>query len=849
MFLGSEALSSSTVLKKQKNKEKHKGKTQDILAMAKCWRLYEVQRKMIPRCQLTPEVEPSSVTSSEGDTVTETYRGRGSPRSRKGKASGSDLRSKMVTSPKNKKEDDNIFLLGMGHYKRYHAKFDKGHHLPTVGYSCSHGTGYVSTKKTVAERADDTDKVKFASSNPYQPLYELGSQMPDMQFSGPDLAGDRLDKLAGNLGDDGKEIMEKTEKIACARSKTLRRKAKKICRLLQVEQGLKGNIKLLPKNIECGQLRSSVRSIYEGQDLTVVQELSIKTSQKAESAPCSFCSDKRTHLIDEWINRRYQPVSIDKEKLEKFAKVFRSNVPKGWNKKKTPYVPNGHATKSNSRRRGGNWNQEEFSEMCSVEEVWSSGKPRIITTFSEYNTRVLTPLHHSLYASLQRKGWLLLGNPTESRLRQLAQNTNRTNRTEWLSFDYSSATDNIKTAYVRRAVEILIEQGENVSEDETRCLRVVANLNLGAGVCESGQPMGSVMSFPLLCLINKTVVDLALISLLENQQIEFKEWTQHPCLINGDDLLTMSTSRGDLVSAVRIAGEEIGLKTNEEKTMRSPVYGEINSTVFENCVRQKKTNVASLWMGQDVCDVIGFARESTRTRKGFAKVVMANASRLARQKIKTVDRLELPLQEVLVQNSKINAALRHFPDSEEPEVTNLFPVVIMPADYCLTREEEDAALTQEVIRVRASRLWQGLAAEKKQATNKRKTITTSERELSRKAVLRLLRPKKPVPEKRTLRIFAETWENKKKEELIRADKDAGRFVFTVHHTTLNPFTADLGRLYGKSSIVALSEMIKTFKDKRTPSGPYPSVNRRHLDVLVETGGDPLREQRDYVSFD
>jgi hypothetical protein len=144
---------------------------------------------MITRLTLQPEVEVRSVTPSGGDTVVK-RRGRGSPRSRKGKPSTSDLRSKMVNLPKDKKRCQNN-LLGMGHQLRYHANESEGLIHPRIGYSCCHRTGYVSTKTTVAERANDTDKIRFASSNPYQPLYDLGSQMPDIQYSGVALNSDK----------------------------------------------------------------------------------------------------------------------------------------------------------------------------------------------------------------------------------------------------------------------------------------------------------------------------------------------------------------------------------------------------------------------------------------------------------------------------------------------------------------------------------------------------------------------------------------------------------------------------------------------------------------------------------
>lgn len=761
-----------------------------------------------------PEAVSSTVTSSEGDTGF-IARGRGSPRSRKGNASDAGLRSKKVILPKNKKSTKEInpplgvgekgMCSGMRHFKRYHAKSSSPGlpgQPPVTWFSCRHGTGYMPTHKLVDVPA--SDKRKWDISNPYQALYGLeGSPSADGESAHIVLPPEDSVK--------GRRNAKKKEK--CAASTRLAGKARKIVKLLAVEQDLKVSLgRKLPYHIECGQLRSVVRSMYEGQTLTCVQELSIKTSMKAEVQPCAHCKLDEAEKIDKWKKKRLDQPETNGDALDRFSRAFASNVELGWNRKKNPYVPNGHATMNSRRMAGGNWCEEAVSSECRVELVHSGGKPRIITLFAEGNVAVLTPLHNSLYASLKGRGWLLLGNPTEERLRQL-DNARLSNRKEWLSFDYSSATDNIKTAYVRRAVEILISKGEGLSDDEVRCMRLFASLSLDGACAGSGQPMGSPMSFPVLCLINKTVVDLALTELLREGKISFKEWTSHRCLINGDDLLTMNTSKGDLVEKITKCGLDVGLITNKEKTMRSPEYGEINSTVFKNCVQQKKTNVAALWMAADVTDVIGYGIESTVSPQGLTMVLRNNVSRLARQKIKTARRLPWTIETALVRDAKIVTALRSQPASEVPEATNLFPVVTMPDGYDLTREEEAEALTEEVIRVRQLRLFEGLHDERKTLKKKRLAIPIVVAAIPDRRVYKVLRPKKTIAEERTLRIFVSKWENKQKEELIRADERSG-YVF--------PYPSSYPVL-DQSKIEHLSEMIKAFKDKRKQQAPSPSA--------------------------
>lgn len=555
----------------------------------------------------------------------------------------------------------------------------------------------------------------------------------------------------------------------CAQSRKLYRKARAIVKLLRADQRLKG-IRSLPKDFVCGSLRSKVRSIFPP-ELTVAQELSIKTTAKAEVQPCDACEARAGITLGSWEKARRQPQSVDPVHMEKFKRAFAMNVPSGWDsgKEQRPYVPNGHATKSHSRREGGNWAPEEFSDQCRVELVYSSGKPRVVTLYSGANVEVLTPLHRSLYSVLQRKGWLLVGSPTHDKLRHLSDGCAGET---WLSFDYSSATDNIKLEYVRAMVKILKEKSVGLTAMESRCLDVLGELGLPSDdpndvMPETGQPMGSPMSFPLLCLINKTVVDMALVDLLESGKISFKEWAEHRLLVNGDDLLTKDTSSGGLVAAVVEAGSEAGLVVNKEKTMQSPEYGEINSTVFKNCILQKKTNVSALWMGADVNDVLGFACEATTRGSGLKMVLLANRSRLARQKIKTVQRLPKMAVQVVLSSLTLKHAICAAPASDAPELTNLFPIVTVPDGYDLSREEEAAVLRREVDRVREKRIWADLPSEKKRLAGIRKSIKAEPGlELPGRKIWRLLQPKRKPPRETVLRCFAREWETKRKEALL-----------------------------------------------------------------------------------
>jgi len=465
--------------------------------------------------------------------------------------------------------------------------------------------------------------------------------------------------------------------------------------------------------------------------------------------------------------------------------------------------------------------------------VLSSGKFRIVTLYSGYNISVLTPLHRALYGSIERKGWLLVGSPTHERLLHLDQ---AAEGKQWLSFDYEKATDKIKIAYVRRAIEILIERAEGLTEEEIRCLRVVGDLKLWLDTEESyvsaasGQPMGSPMSFPLLCLINKTVVDLALSSLLEKRVITVKEWRKHPCLINGDDLLTKSTSSGDLASGIFREGAKVGLKSNWDKTLKSPVTAEINSTCFDRCTLQKKTNVSALWMGAEIQDVIGFAREASVTKAGFVELVRSNVSRLAKAEQKITHRIPYDWRRALVKCKKIKDALASRPTSRAPIDANLFPTVPLPDGYEMTRIEEAEVIRERVRAIRKSKIFLEAKAIRARNASKRKKIRAEKcEELSIRASIQILKPKRPREETLTLKCLADAWEKKRKEDLARADREVTVFGISSHCST-SPFSTVVKDHQGLSGAASFQKLIKDFYNKRNlHQAPTPA-----RDIVADT---------------
>jgi hypothetical protein len=562
----------------------------------------------------------------------------------------------------------------------------------------------------------------------------------------------------------------------CKKRKKYLSVARNLLKFLSEDIKIEHNVEKLPKEINCGELRTAVRGCFPA-SLPVLAELSIKTSMKAERSCCGNCRSRFDEKLDEWMEKMLQPVDIDEEHLSRFRQLFRANVPKNWHRKPGPYIPNGAATLNNRRSDGGNWNEEDISDQCRATLVFSSGKPRVVTCYSSGNTRVLTPLHESLYDGLGRKGWLLVGDPTPSRVAGLNGDG------QFLSFDYVGATDAIKIAYTKAAVEILIDEAGDLNDEQKRCMMALCQVDLakvsypsgdscthsekyGIGkypsVFNRGQPMGSVMSFPLLCLINKTVVDMSLTDLLQRREISFNEWTAHKCLINGDDLLLkeprLNTSLKDRII---YNGGKIGLVTNNEKCLQSMDMAEINSTLFSSkgLKKEKKTNANAVYMKPEVNDVLGVAYEATRGVKAFKRAVRANVKYLSQQEKKWLWKLPYPYQAACRQDKKIKKACLSTSFIRRSEFANLLPVVPTPDGYELTREEEIALINDEVSRVRERAIV--LAGEKSRQKKKR----VSRIEVKKPSWRSLLKREKPT-EDTVLAVLARGFLDKQKEAAI-----------------------------------------------------------------------------------
>nr|UYL95451.1 MAG: RNA-dependent RNA polymerase [Huanggang Botou tick virus 1] len=216
-------------------------------------------------------------------------------------------------------------------------------------------------------------------------------------------------------------------------------------------------------------------------------------------------------------------------------------------------------------------------------EVLSAGKVRPLTITSS-NYEVLRPLHKTLYNYISRCPWLLRGSPTPESFGFLEESGH------FVSVDFESATDNLSVNCAEAILGVALCQSRSIPSSvrsfalsslrptisygyDISCDGSVFNLTDRTVELSMGQMMGSLLSFPLLCL----------------QTFFFYLWSAGytnlsgrelrafaGCSVNGDDLVFKTENP----SLFFDAASETCSVINKKKTGVSPRFFNINSTLF-----------------------------------------------------------------------------------------------------------------------------------------------------------------------------------------------------------------------------------------------------------------------------
>jgi len=202
---------------------------------------------------------------------------------------------------------------------------------------------------------------------------------------------------------------------------------------------------------------------------------------------------------------------------------------------------------------------------ASVACVCEPLKVRVLTKGESVPQFVAKPLQEFLWRSLRNFDiFRLIGEPVEPyHIKELLDRdrsfyaTQDPDRRFMVSGDYSAATDGLNPWLSPQILERVCAKLQVPLWYEENCLKVLGMHELEYpaacwlnSVQKRGQLMGSVLSFPILCILNLITyllshrkelrVTLNLMRLLKSQQDRIALWNTIPVLINGDDIFFCS---------------------------------------------------------------------------------------------------------------------------------------------------------------------------------------------------------------------------------------------------------------------------------------------------------------------
>ncbi|QJT73681.1 RNA-dependent RNA polymerase [Botrytis cinerea ourmia-like virus 15] len=219
----------------------------------------------------------------------------------------------------------------------------------------------------------------------------------------------------------------------------------------------------------------------------------------------------------------------------------------------------------------------------------TKGKFRVVTMQSAEVKRVLTPLHNALYRHISDKKWCVRGDVLKEDFEEIVND--RQEGELLISGDYTAATNKI----YREAVEVIVREISRTSEltEYEREVFVESFTDMWwfermeSGPMLRGSPMGSLVNFPILCLLNKASFEIAVDNLYGPGRGKVKR-----VKINGDDIMYAGTAA--LYQEWRRVTGKYGLEVNESKTEISSRWLDLNSQSYDT---KKRSLVAKATLG------------------------------------------------------------------------------------------------------------------------------------------------------------------------------------------------------------------------------------------------------------
>jgi len=242
------------------------------------------------------------------------------------------------------------------------------------------------------------------------------------------------------------------------------------------------------------------------------------------------------------------------------------------------YVPDQSGCYEATSKEGGTFSVREEDEeddprLCRLAVAKTKGKLRVVTMQTARAKREFRPVHHSLYRYLSRKGMVVRGEVTPDHFATVEKS--RQIGDSIISGDYTSATDLLHSDAVRVVIDVIANKlPPELGERLRRSFSPEVRLSDGSfRKILRGAMMGNLVSFPVLCLINRYCIER---SLKECS----REYHGRDILVNGDDCCFAGDKR--VYQTWRKVTSLFGLVVNETKTGFSLSRAEFNSQLWEN---------------------------------------------------------------------------------------------------------------------------------------------------------------------------------------------------------------------------------------------------------------------------
>jgi len=206
----------------------------------------------------------------------------------------------------------------------------------------------------------------------------------------------------------------------------------------------------------------------------------------------------------------------------------------------------------------------------------TKGKFRVVTMQSAEVKRILSPIHNALYDHITSLGWCVRGDVTHGDFDSVIRD--RRPGEDFISGDYTAATDNIYLPAVQTIIDEISSCPELTVEERSVLLgsfdnlRYRENANAGLRSIKRGSMMGNLVSFPLLCLLNKSSFDIAC-------DIRNGSDRSRVGRFNGDDCIFCGDS--NFFRVWKSVTSRYGLIVNEEKTGCSKRWLDLNSQTYD----------------------------------------------------------------------------------------------------------------------------------------------------------------------------------------------------------------------------------------------------------------------------